>query len=83
MARIPRIERAGAWHHVTARGNERRAIYRDDRDRRHFCDLLGQAVELFQWRLHVYVFLLGVRFVEHNRGELYVGVVRGKRDRGG
>ncbi len=57
MARIPRIERAGAWHHVTARGNERRAIYRDDRDRWHFCDLLGQAVELFQWRLHVYVLM--------------------------
>jgi REP element-mobilizing transposase RayT len=57
MARIPRIERAGAWHHVTARGNERRAIYRDDRDRRHFCDLLGRVVELFQWRLHVYVLM--------------------------
>jgi len=57
MARFPRIERAGAWHHVTARGNERRAIYRDDRDRQHFCDLLGEAVELFQWRLHVYVLM--------------------------
>jgi len=57
MARISRIERAGAWHHVTARGNERRAIYRDDHDRQHFCDLLGEAVELFQWRLHVYVLM--------------------------
>jgi REP element-mobilizing transposase RayT len=57
MARIPRIERAGAWHHVTARGNERHAIYRDDRDRQHFCELLGGTVELFQWRLHVYVLM--------------------------
>ena len=54
---MPRIERAGAWHHVTARGNERRAIYRDDRDRGHFCDLLGQVVRLFQWRLHAYVLM--------------------------
>jgi len=29
VARTIRIERAGAWYHVTARGNERRAIYRD------------------------------------------------------
>ena len=43
MARSPRIERAGAWHHVTARGNERRSIFRDDRDRLHFCEILGQA----------------------------------------
>ena len=57
MARFPRIERAGAWHHVTARGNERRAIYRDDRDRQHFCDRLGETVELFQWRLHAYVLM--------------------------
>ena len=29
MARPLRIERPGAWYHVTARGNERRTIYRD------------------------------------------------------
>jgi len=31
MARPLRIEVAGACYHVTARGNERRAIFRDDR----------------------------------------------------
>jgi putative transposase len=51
------MERAGAWHHVTARGNERRAIFRDDRDRAHFRDLLGEAVGLFGWRLHAYVLM--------------------------
>src|SRR5438270_9567329 len=54
MARLLRVNRAGAWYHVTARGNERKAIYRGDRDRKHFLDLiscvvtlaeLGQAVE--------------------------------------
>ena len=40
MARPIRIERAGGWYHLTARGNERRAIYRDHRDRQHFGELL-------------------------------------------
>jgi len=42
---------------VTARGNERRPIYRDDRDRRHFRQLLGEAVEVFGWKLHAYVLM--------------------------
>jgi hypothetical protein len=33
MARPPRLEVPGALYHVTARGNERRAIFRDDADR--------------------------------------------------
>jgi hypothetical protein len=33
MARPIRVEYANAVYHLTARGNERRAIYRDDRDR--------------------------------------------------
>ena len=32
MARLPRIQIPGAWYHVTARGNERRAIFRHDAD---------------------------------------------------
>ena len=35
MARPRRIEYEGAVYHVTARGNERRAIFRDDADRDH------------------------------------------------
>src|SRR5665213_1273200 len=57
MARPPRMERPGAWHHVTARGNERKAIYRDDRDREHFCELLGEAVAVFGWGVHAYVLM--------------------------
>ena len=57
MARALRIERAGGWYHVTVRGNERRAIFRDDRDRRHFCDLMAEAVQMFGWRLHAYVLM--------------------------
>ena len=57
MARPLRVEREGGWHHITARGNERRAIYRDERDREHFCQLLGQAVDQFRWRIHVFMLM--------------------------
>jgi len=55
MARPLRIQKSGAWYHVTARGNERRPIYRDQRDRKHFCELLAELVERYRWLLHAYV----------------------------
>jgi len=57
MARPLRIERAGGWYHITARGNERKLIYRDDRDCTHFLELLAQMVERFNVRLHAYVLM--------------------------
>lgn len=57
MARPLRIERAGAWYHVTARGIERRAIFADDRDRRHWLELLPEAVTLFNLMVHGYVLM--------------------------
>src|SRR5262245_24523527 len=57
MARPLRIERAGAWYYITARGNERKPIYREPRDYQRFCELLGEAAERFRWRIHAYVLL--------------------------
>jgi putative transposase len=57
VSRPLRIEHAGAFWHVTARGNERRAIFREDADRREFLDVLAQVVTLFRWRLHAYVLM--------------------------
>jgi REP element-mobilizing transposase RayT len=57
MARPLRIEVAGGWYHVTARGNERRAIYRDDQDRRHFLELIGEAAQRFGLAVHAYVLM--------------------------
>lgn len=57
MARAVRIERAGNWYHITARGNERRAIYRDPRDRQHFCSLLAEFVATFRLGLHAFVLM--------------------------
>jgi len=39
MARPLRIEYNGAHYHVTSRGNERKAVFRDDNDREKFLEL--------------------------------------------
>ena len=57
MSRPLRLEHPGAIWHVTARGNERREIFRDDLDRRTWLDLLAKVVVLFAWRLHGYVLM--------------------------
>ncbi len=41
----PGLAVAGGVYHVTARGNERKAIVRDDRDRARWVDTLAQMVE--------------------------------------
>jgi len=72
MARPLRIEYPGAYYHVTSRGNERKSIFRDERDRERFLDLLGRAAEQFHLRVHAYV-LMGNHYhllVETPRGEL-------------
>jgi REP element-mobilizing transposase RayT len=57
MARLLRLEQPGAWYHITARGNERRPIYRIDADRRHFLELLAHWRDRFRCRLHAYVLM--------------------------
>jgi len=57
MARALRIERHGGRYHVTARGNERKSIYRRDSDRAHFLTLLAEATERFGIRIHAYVLM--------------------------
>ncbi len=57
MARSLRIELAGGLYHVMCRGNERRAIFRDDDDRQRRLDWLERTVETYGWRLHAFVLL--------------------------
>jgi putative transposase len=57
MARPLRIERPGGRYHVTARGNDRKAVYRHDSDRFHFLELLSEATERFVVRIHAYVLM--------------------------
>src|SRR5689334_24549418 len=57
MARPLRIERPGGRYHVTARGNERKSVYRNDSDRAHFLELLAEATDRFAIRTHAYVLM--------------------------
>jgi len=54
MARLQRIEYEGAVYHVTARGNEQRAIFLDDADRERFVRVLAESVEHFEVRLYLF-----------------------------
>jgi len=57
MARPLRIEFPGAFYHVTARGNERKPLYRDDTDRQRFLALLADVAEQFHVLVHAYVLM--------------------------
>jgi REP element-mobilizing transposase RayT len=54
MPRRPREEEAGAVAHVCARGNERRAIYRDERDRLQYLRLLRKVRKRAGWLVLAY-----------------------------
>ena len=54
MARRLQIQYEGGLYHVTLPGNERKAIVRDDDDRRRFVDALGASVLRHGVILHLY-----------------------------
>jgi REP element-mobilizing transposase RayT len=47
MARQLRLDAPGLTHHITARGNERKKIFRDAEDCIAFLELLGSKARLF------------------------------------
>ena len=57
MARPLRITYEGAVHHVTVRGNDRRTIFRTDRDREHFINKLAESVRLYDVRLYLFALM--------------------------
>jgi len=54
MARPLRIEFPGAVYHVTSRGNERKAIFREGQDRKMFLDTLAGVTLRYNWLCHAY-----------------------------
>jgi putative transposase len=54
VARPLRIEFAGALYHVTARGNERKPIVRDDVDRELWLQRLERVCSRFGWLVYAY-----------------------------
>jgi REP element-mobilizing transposase RayT len=51
MSRPSRIEIPGGRYHITARGNDRGLIFRTDRDRLHFLELLAELPSRFGSRV--------------------------------
>ncbi len=62
MARPLRINLEDGWYHVYVRGLDRMPIYRDERDRQHMLELLGETVDRYRVLLHAYV-LMGNHFL--------------------
>jgi putative transposase len=50
MPRAPRFHECGSYRHVTARGNDREALFRDDEDRWRFLGLLRDVTRAADWR---------------------------------
>jgi putative transposase len=95
MARPLRIEYEGAFYHVTARGNERKEIYKNDRDREKFLEYLASAVERYKAKIHVYCLMSNhyhmlietpsgnlSQIMRHVNGS-YTAYFNAKRDRSG
>jgi putative transposase len=57
MARPMRIEFAGALYHITARGNEKRDIFNDEKDFNKFIEILKKYVERFGVKIYCYVLM--------------------------
>ena len=57
MTRPLRIDVVGSWYHVTARGIERRSVFRNDRDNAHFLELLEEMRERYAVTVHTYVLM--------------------------
>ncbi len=57
MARPLRVEYEGAFYHITARGNEKASVFRDNRDYDRFLDLLGRMHERYGILVHAYVLM--------------------------
>lgn len=57
MARKPRVHFPGALYHVISRGNQRQKIFRSDKDRSHYLDLLSRYQKRYSFRLYAYVLM--------------------------
>lgn len=54
MSRPLRIEYPGAVYHVTSRGNENKAVFKDDQDRENFLNTLQHVNKRYNWLYHAY-----------------------------
>ncbi len=57
MARPLRIQYPGAVYHITCRGNARQDIYKDDKDRRAFLEILTESQKIYSIKIYSYVLM--------------------------
>ena len=57
MARPLRLDFADATHHITSRGNERKDIFHNDRDREKFLEYLAETVRRYGWLITAWVLM--------------------------
>ena len=57
MPRQVRIQYGGAVYHVICRGDQREAIFRDDRDREMMLSTLAEAAGRTGWKVHAWVWM--------------------------
>jgi len=57
MARHLRIQFCGGLYHVISRGNEKRDIFRDNRDRNHYLEILSRYKAELEFNLYCYVLM--------------------------
>lgn len=53
MARKPRIDQAG-YYHIINRGVEKRYVYLDDQDRKHFLKIIDENAAVYDFNIHSY-----------------------------
>jgi len=58
MPRKPRVEYAGAMHHVMSRSDQREAVFLDDVDRQDFLKTLAEACQKTDWQIRIISALL-------------------------
>jgi putative transposase len=54
VTRPLRIEYAGAVYHITSRGNDKKAVFKDDLDRINFLNTLQHVNKRYNWLCHAY-----------------------------
>jgi len=75
MSRPLRIEFAGAFYHLTSRGNGRKPIFRNDEDRLSFLEILHKVNQCYHWLCHAYCLM-------NNHYHLIIETLEGNLSRG-
>lgn len=70
MARRVRVEYPGTLYHVITRGNQRQRIFRDDRDREKYLEILSGLKNQFSFRISAYVLMLNHTHLLLQSGEV-------------